>query len=253
MSDGRHFPTQSLLWSAVLVAVAAGSVYLSYELVILPRRALQDQIREQKDTILRLEHEKQRLEAYLTILKHIDRRARVEVLRQATDQQGNLQTTIRFTETDSTGKPVSVSRELTLPGQEIYFDTLVIKFDDHFIEQSDPLKGQALMLFRRIFSGTQRPGRWIRDRQGRPGAGDLRRAAGPQRIREGDLEALLGACQRRKTGEGARCARDPRRRALYASGARSDIRGLAAVDRRSHHHARNAAGAPANDSVARDP
>jgi hypothetical protein len=33
----------------------------------------------------------------------------------------------------------------------------VIKFDDHFIEQSDPLKGQALMLFRRIFSGTQRP------------------------------------------------------------------------------------------------
>jgi hypothetical protein len=35
--------------------------------------------------------------------------------------------------------------------------TLVIKFDDHFIEQSDPLKGQALMLFRRIFSSTQRP------------------------------------------------------------------------------------------------
>ena len=157
MSDGRHSPIRSLLWSVVLVAVAAGSVYLSYELVIQPRRALQDQIREQKDTIVRLEQEKQRLEAYLTILKHIDRRARVEVLRQDRDQQGNLQTMIRFTETDSTGKPVSVSREMTLPGQEIYFDTLVIKFDDHFIEQSDPLKGQALMLFRRIFSSTQRP------------------------------------------------------------------------------------------------
>src|SRR3984893_1463138 len=156
MSEGRHFPIRSLLWSAVLVAVAAGSVYLSYELVIVPRRTLQDQIREQNDTIVRLEQEKQRLEAYLTILKHIDRRARVEVLRQARDQQGTLQTTIRFTETDSTGKPVSVSRELTLPGQEIYFDTLVIKFDDHFIEQSDPLKGQALMLFRRIFSSTMR-------------------------------------------------------------------------------------------------
>src|ERR1700689_481903 len=157
MSDGRHFPIQSFLWSAVLVAVAAGSIYLAYQLVIVPRRALQDQFREQQETIVKLEQEKQRLEAYLTILKHIDRRARVEVLRQAKDQEGNLQTAIRFTETDSTGKPISVSRELTLPGQEVYLDTLVIKFDDHFIEQSDPLKGQALMLFRRIFSSTQRP------------------------------------------------------------------------------------------------
>ena len=156
MSDGRHFPIQSFLWSTVLVAVAAGSVFLAYELVIVPRRALQDQIREQKETIGKLEQDRQRLEAYLTILKHTDRRARVEVLRQAKDQEGNLQTAIRFTETDANGKPISVSRELTLPGQEVYFDTLVIKFDDHFIEQSDPLKGQALMLFRRIFSSTMR-------------------------------------------------------------------------------------------------
>ena len=32
----------------------------------------------------------------------------------------------------------------------------MIKFDDHFIEQGDPFKGQALMLFRRIFSSTMR-------------------------------------------------------------------------------------------------
>jgi hypothetical protein len=139
----------------VLVAIGAASVYLSYELVVKPRLALQDQIREQKGTILKLEQEKQRLEAYLKILKHIDRRARVEVLRQARDQ-GSLQTTIRFTEVDDTGKPVNASRELTLPGQEVYFDTLVIKFDDHFVEQGDPIKGGALMLFRRIFSSTMR-------------------------------------------------------------------------------------------------
>jgi hypothetical protein len=46
---------------------------------------------------------------------------------------------------------------MTLPGQEFYFDTLVIKFDDHFIEEGDPFKGRALMLFRRIFSNTMRP------------------------------------------------------------------------------------------------
>ncbi|HEV8042060.1 MAG TPA: hypothetical protein VGP62_24485 [Bryobacteraceae bacterium] len=156
MSASRLFPIQVVLWSVVLVAVAAASAYLAYELVVAPRRALENQLREQKETIAKLEQDKQRLEAYLKILKHIDRRARVEVLRQANDQQGNLQTTIRFTETDDTGKPINASRELTLPGQEVYFDTLVIKFDDHFVEQGDPLKGQALMLFRRIFSSTMR-------------------------------------------------------------------------------------------------
>jgi len=156
MSNGRHFPIQLFVWSLGLAAVAAVSVYLSYELVIVPRRALQDQIREQKETIVKLQQEKERLEAYLKILKHVDRRARVEVLKQVKDQQGNLQTTIRFTETDDTGKPISASRDLTLPGQEVYFDTLVIKFDDHFVEQGDPLKGQALMLFRRVFSSNMR-------------------------------------------------------------------------------------------------
>jgi hypothetical protein len=156
MSNARRFSPGSFVWSVVLVAAAAAGIYLSYELVILPRRAMQDQIREQKQTIATLEQDKQRLEAYVKILKHIDRRARVEVLSQTKDAQGNLQTKIRFTETDDTGKPVNAARELTLPGQEVYFDTLVIKFDDHFVEQADPLKGQALMLFRRVFSSSMR-------------------------------------------------------------------------------------------------
>jgi hypothetical protein len=156
MRDGRQFSIRSFTVPVVLAAAAAASIYLSYELVVKPRQALLDQIREQNGTILKLEQEKQRLEAYLKILKHIDRRARIEVLRQAKDQQGNLQTTIRFTEVDDAGKPVNLSRELTLPGQEVYFDTLVIKFDDHFVEQGDPIKGGALMLFRRVFSSTMR-------------------------------------------------------------------------------------------------
>ena len=96
----RPLPNRLFIWSIVLVAIAAASVYLSYELIVKPRRVLQDQIREQKETIAKLEQDKQRLEAYLKILKRIDRRARVEVLRQAKDQQGNLQ-------------PPSDSRKLT--------------------------------------------------------------------------------------------------------------------------------------------
>ena len=41
MGGGRHFPIRSFVASVVLVAVAAASVYLSYELVVKPRLALQ--------------------------------------------------------------------------------------------------------------------------------------------------------------------------------------------------------------------
>jgi hypothetical protein len=169
MSNGRNFLVRSFIWLMALVAVAAGGIYVAYQVFVAPRRALEEQIREQQDTISKLQEDKQRLEAYLKILKHIDRRARVEVIRQAKDQQGNLQTTIRFTETDADGKPITVARELTLPGQDVYFDTLVIKFEDHFIEEGDPLKGQALMLFRRIFSSSMRAeDGFVIDREGQP-------------------------------------------------------------------------------------
>jgi hypothetical protein len=156
----------------VLVAVAAASVYLCFELIVEPRQALQNQIRE----------------------------------------QGALQTTIRFTEVDDAGKPIDASQEFTLPGQEVYFDTLVIKFDDHFVEQADPIGGGALIVFRRIFSSTIARRRRLRHRQRRPGARSLRGAAIGQRLREGPLATLLGPCQRRAPGEGARRAGHPRRR-----------------------------------------
>lgn len=89
------------------------------------------------------------------------------MLNQAKDQEGTLQTTFRFTEIDDDGKPLTASRQFTLPGQEVYFDTLVIKFDDHFVEQGDPVKGKALMLFRRVFSNAMRPeDGFVIDREG---------------------------------------------------------------------------------------
>ena len=70
MSNRRRLPLPAILWSGVLVAAAVVSVYLSYELVIVPQRALRNRIRE-------LEQDKQRLEAYVTILEHSDRKARI--------------------------------------------------------------------------------------------------------------------------------------------------------------------------------
>src|ERR1035437_10193519 len=76
MSSGRHFPIRSFAASVVLVAFAAASVYLSYELVVKPRLVLQDQIREQKGTILKLEQEKQRLEAYRSEERRVGKEGR---------------------------------------------------------------------------------------------------------------------------------------------------------------------------------
>ena len=157
MSPRRSFPIFSVLWSIVLVAVGAASLYLTYEFVIKPRQAMLDQIAEQKTTISRIEQDNQRLETYLKLLKHFERRARIEVLSQTQDAKGISLTTLRITEIDDAGKPVSAAKDVTLPGQEFYFDTLVIKFEDHFVEENDPLKGRALMIFRRVYSNTMKP------------------------------------------------------------------------------------------------
>jgi hypothetical protein len=140
----------------ITIAVVSAAAFLAYEFGVKPRRMLEDQIRQQRDAISRLEREKAQLETFIAILKHTERRARIEVLHQGPNDQGKLETAIRFTETDANGKPISASRDFTLPGNEVYIDTLVIKFDDDFVQKSDPLKGHALMLFRRIFSSTMR-------------------------------------------------------------------------------------------------
>jgi hypothetical protein len=157
MSSGRRYPVFSIFWSSILIAVGTASLYLTYEFVIKPHRAMTREIAEQKVAISGLESENQRLETYLRLLKQFERRARVEVLSRSEDPVAGPLTTVRITEIDDAGKPVSAAREMILPGEEFYFDTLVIKFEDHFIEEGDPFKGRALMIFRRVFSNAMKP------------------------------------------------------------------------------------------------
>jgi hypothetical protein len=157
------------LWLALLVGAAAAGIYLADRLLIAPQRLLRRQIEEQKFEIARLEGEKQRLETYIKLLRFTERKARIEVLDQHPDEKGAPITRIRFTEIDAAGAPVTAAREFTLTGQEVYIDTLAIKFEDHFVEQGDPLKGRALMLFRRVFTSLMRPEEgFILDRAGQP-------------------------------------------------------------------------------------
>jgi hypothetical protein len=153
----RPFPVRLFLWSLLLVFAGSGGLYLAYDLVVRPRRQMERLLAEKDEQIGRLQKENERLGTYLRLLKHSERRARLEVLNQTRDSEGHTVNTLRFTEVNPDGTPVGPSRDLQLVGEEVYLDTLVIKFEDHFVEQGDPLKGHALLLLRRLFTNRVKP------------------------------------------------------------------------------------------------
>jgi hypothetical protein len=102
--------------------------------------------------------EKQRrileLETRLTLLKVDHRVARIEVTGQAPDPEDpeRVLTTVRFIEYDRDGEPLGPGQEITLAGKKLYLETLVIKFEDDYVEAGEFLRGTSLCLFRRMFS-----------------------------------------------------------------------------------------------------
>lgn len=96
----------------------------------------------------------QELQIRLALLKIDHRVARIEVVDQepsATDPNVMV-TTIRFIEFDREGNAVGPEQELTIEGSRLYLETLVIKFDDSYVEAGEFLRGTSLCLFNRIFS-----------------------------------------------------------------------------------------------------
>lgn len=153
----KPFPIRLFVWSLLLVFVGSSGLYLSWDLIVRPRREMEQRMAEQLKKIGELEKEKAQLETYLKLLKHSERRAQIEVLQQEKDATGRTVNSLRFRELDPDGTPVGPSRDFQLVGDEVYIDTLVIKFEDHFVEKGDPLKGKALLLLRRVFSNLVAP------------------------------------------------------------------------------------------------
>jgi len=147
----RPFPWRLAFWLALLVGAGAAGVYLADRLVLAPRREAQGRIEE-------LERRKQELERVVARLKHTERRAQVWILDQTVPSEGGPPATkLRFVEMDAEGNPVGKEREFILTGEEVYFDSLVIKFDDPHIEAGEALRGKSLLLFRRVFTNKLQP------------------------------------------------------------------------------------------------
>ena len=146
-----------VVWTLVLAGAVGGGIYLADRLVLAPGREHQRRLAERDAQIRTLTERNQALEAAVRLLRHAERRARIVVLDQGPGAEGHLTTRIRFSELDPQGDLIGEPRELTLEGDEVYVDALVVKFEDTFVTAGDALKGKALLLFRRIFSDRRRP------------------------------------------------------------------------------------------------
>lgn len=163
MSVGRSL----ILWLLVLVGVGSGGIYVADRFIVAPSRELQRQLAERDAQIQALKERAQALEAAVRLLRHSERRARIVVLDQARGADNQVTTRIRFSELAPGGDPVGEPREFEIGGDEVYIDTLVIKFEDEFVTAGDALKGRSLLLFRRIFSDRLRPAdAHVLDREG---------------------------------------------------------------------------------------
>lgn len=100
----------------------------------------------------------EKLETALHLLKTDQRLAQLRVVSIKRDDEGQaISSELEFVELSPAGENLSPPKQIELPGDLVYIDNWVIKFDDSYIERGDIERGTSLCLFRRIFSEQQSP------------------------------------------------------------------------------------------------
>jgi hypothetical protein len=99
-----------------------------------------------------------KLETAMRYLKIDHRVARFTVIDQSKDEaNGEISSLIEFVEVNDEGHPIDTPRQFRIPGDMVYIDGWVVKFDDKYVEQADLERGTSLLLFKRIFGSGQKP------------------------------------------------------------------------------------------------
>jgi hypothetical protein len=131
------------LFLALLVVGGSATLFFYYV-----HNTAQRQIEE-------LQHKNDQLEQIKSRLETDHRVARILV----TDQKivdGRTKTTLLFVEYRPDGSAMP-AKQFTINGNEAHFDAQVIKFKDQYVEAADPLRGQSIMLFVRVYGADQAP------------------------------------------------------------------------------------------------
>lgn len=118
-----------------------------------------EQIEQLGEDLALSEAKRRELEISNHLLKIDHRIARIEVVEQgpSPDNPDQQVTTIRFQEMNAGGEPAGEGQLITVDGTKVYLETLVIKFEDEFVEGGDFLRGSSVCLFKRVFGEDQSP------------------------------------------------------------------------------------------------
>lgn len=103
-----------------------------------------------------LEKERTELVEYARRLGSSRRVAQVNVSEQCLDPERRIVSRLRWQEIGSNGL-LGVPVELSTLGELVYFEALVIKFEQQLVGEGDPERGASLALFRRVFGENQVP------------------------------------------------------------------------------------------------
>ncbi len=147
----------SFIYSVVLLILATLG-WQAYTFFDEHFSAAKRQLEEAKEKISQLEIANQKLEMANIFLKKTRRLAVIsDIVKEKPEGSDFVKTTFSFSEIDLSDNPIGEKRTFTIDGDMLYIDTMVIKFEDDFVEQGDVLKGSALCLFNRLFGEKQKP------------------------------------------------------------------------------------------------
>lgn len=143
-----------LLAIAVIVAVA----YLGWDKIQSARMQLKNEALLRENSALLKEKEElvthnRKLKLAVTMLTFEERRAYLRIV-QVTEGD-KPQSVVHWIEVDKDGDPIGETQERQLIGMDAFVNARVIAFTDDFIMEEDPLKGQALVVFNKIYGSSQ--------------------------------------------------------------------------------------------------
>lgn len=152
----------TLLVLVVLGGIGFGAWY-AYQ-TFAKKGDIEEQLRQREAEIANLnenlrkkQQEIEQLNTKLRLHKVDHRLAQLEVLSQGPNREGKIETTFKFVEVDDQGHQLDEPRVLTVPGEEIHVESLVVTWEDNLIEAAEPFRATALCLFRRIYGEGQPP------------------------------------------------------------------------------------------------
>jgi hypothetical protein len=105
--------------------------------------------------IEQLQQQKRELENVINRLQADRRVAKILATRQQSPD-GGIRTTLLFVEYARDGSALP-ARTFTIDGNEAHFDAEIVKFKDDYVKQGDPLRGQSIILFTRVYGAHQAP------------------------------------------------------------------------------------------------